>query len=105
MVQCTKLSDALKTAKCYLIFLQDCHNSAVRVSVKEQWNRDHNEEEVYLDLSGVDPVGGEANLFYHEAAEQLVGEPLNTWFLKGYSRVRALMTVPNGAQTLIRHRC
>ena len=35
MVQCVKISDALKTAKYYLISLQDCHNSAVRVSVKE----------------------------------------------------------------------
>ena len=88
--------------KYYLISLQDCHNSAVRLVLR---NRNHNKEEVYLDLSGLDPVGREANLFYHEAAEQPVGEPLNISFLKGYSRVRAFMTVPNGTQTLIRHRC
>ena len=37
MLQCIKLSDALKTAPKYcLISLQDCHNSAIKVSVKEQ---------------------------------------------------------------------
>ena len=77
MLQCIKLSDALKTApKYYLISLQDCHNSAIKVSVKEQR---------IITRKKVELVGGKAKLFYHEAAEQPMGEPLNRSFLKGYS--------------------